>query len=297
MVRHTALVGLAPMASFEFHLSNWLGPSGDQPVAPEATRLQAAETLCVRGTTEPRSLCPSLAPAHATVVTLPGDHHFGGDYATLARVLLEHAARRLNPRPEGRGIRGGWSTGRQCCAGRSISLPAICPSGSTSCTAAAAIASSRHAEDHAARLVLGEVEAARVAHLLHRARAVGTHAGEHDAQRVLADHLCRRAEQDLHRRLVAVDRVAVAHTGKVVRARSLDTQVQAARGDVGMARQHAFAVHGFLDADAAQAVEPRRIALGEAGRHVLGDHHRGENPAAGRGAPPWWPRCRRWTRR
>jgi len=35
-VRLTALLGPGQKASFEFHLTNWIGPSGDRPIAPEA---------------------------------------------------------------------------------------------------------------------------------------------------------------------------------------------------------------------------------------------------------------------
>jgi len=90
-VRLTALLGLAQQASFEFHFSNWLGPSGDKPILPEARRLSAADTLCVQGDRERDSLCPKLAPAHARVVVMKGDHHFGGEYQKLARLIVEAA--------------------------------------------------------------------------------------------------------------------------------------------------------------------------------------------------------------
>ena len=90
-VRLTALLGLAQQASFEFHFSNWLGPSGDKPILPEARRLSAADTLCVQGDREKDSLCPKLVPAHARVVVMKGDHHFGGEYQKLARLIVEAA--------------------------------------------------------------------------------------------------------------------------------------------------------------------------------------------------------------
>lgn len=94
MLHRTALLGLAQKASFEFHLSNWLGPSGDEPVEPEARRLVAAETLCVHGSEEQGSLCPLLPATSVTAVRLRGDHHFAGDYEGVARLILEHASRR-----------------------------------------------------------------------------------------------------------------------------------------------------------------------------------------------------------
>jgi type IV secretory pathway VirJ component len=87
-VRLTALLGPGQKASFEFHVANWLGPSGDLPIAPEARRLAAEDTLCLYGVDEKDSLCPELAPAHARVMPLTGGHHFGGDYDALAARIL-----------------------------------------------------------------------------------------------------------------------------------------------------------------------------------------------------------------
>jgi type IV secretory pathway VirJ component len=92
-VKLTALLGLGQKASFEFHLSNWIGPSGDKPIAPEARKLLAADTLCVYGQDEKDSLCPQLAPAHVRALPLAGGHHFGGDYDVLAARILEAVPR------------------------------------------------------------------------------------------------------------------------------------------------------------------------------------------------------------
>ena len=88
-VRLTALLGPGQKASFEFHLTNWIGPSGDRPIAPEALKLSAANTLCIYGAAEKDSLCPELAPEHARAVALTGGHHFGGDYAALAALIVD----------------------------------------------------------------------------------------------------------------------------------------------------------------------------------------------------------------
>lgn len=88
-VRLTALLGLGQMASFEFHLSNWIGPSGDKPIAPEAAKLAAARTLCIYGQDERDSLCPQLAAGHVQAVPLAGGHHFGGGYGALAARILD----------------------------------------------------------------------------------------------------------------------------------------------------------------------------------------------------------------
>jgi type IV secretory pathway VirJ component len=89
MVRLTALLGLGQKASFEFHVANWIGPSGDMPIAPEAARLDASGTICIFGQGERDSLCPQLAPAHVQAIPLVGGHHFGGDYGALATRILD----------------------------------------------------------------------------------------------------------------------------------------------------------------------------------------------------------------
>lgn len=88
-VRLTALLGLGQKASFEFHVSNWIGPSGDKPIAPEAAKLAAVRTLCIYGQDERDSLCPQLAPGHVQAVPLAGGHHFGGGYGALAARILD----------------------------------------------------------------------------------------------------------------------------------------------------------------------------------------------------------------
>ncbi|MBD9534836.1 virulence factor family protein [Stenotrophomonas sp. STM01] len=90
-VRMTALLSVGARADYEFHVSNWIGSGDDDglPIAPELRRLPAARTLCVYGEDDDDALCPKLPAGTAQVVKLPGDHHFEGDYATLAKVILQ----------------------------------------------------------------------------------------------------------------------------------------------------------------------------------------------------------------
>ena len=90
MLAMTALLSVGARADYEFHVSNWLGGSSDRglPIAPEMRKLPPATTLCVYGQDDPDALCPQLPAATAQVVRLPGDHHFHGDYAGLARLIL-----------------------------------------------------------------------------------------------------------------------------------------------------------------------------------------------------------------
>jgi type IV secretory pathway VirJ component len=83
------LLGLGPQADFEFHVTDWLGRGGDRcyPTVPEIRRLEGLRVACVEGSDEPDSACRSLPP-WVRVVTVPGGHHFGGDYARLGAELL-----------------------------------------------------------------------------------------------------------------------------------------------------------------------------------------------------------------
>lgn len=94
-VAQVVLLGLGQKATFEFHLSNWIGNSGDQPILPEALRLSPATALCIYGADDDQSLCPSLAARSVTAIALPGGHHFDGDYDKLAALIL----RRTDARP------------------------------------------------------------------------------------------------------------------------------------------------------------------------------------------------------
>jgi type IV secretory pathway VirJ component len=89
-----ALIGLMSVgrkADYEFHVSNWLGGGGGGlPIAPEIARLPAGRTLCLYGEQDDDALCPELPSNGVTVLALPGDHHFKGDYDLLAKSLLEH---------------------------------------------------------------------------------------------------------------------------------------------------------------------------------------------------------------
>jgi type IV secretory pathway VirJ component len=94
LLARVAVIGLlapTPQVAFEFHLTDWLGDSSDTdqlPVRPEVEKLAGKKIFCFYGADEKDSLCPSLAPALATAVRLPGAHHFGGDYEAIADALL-----------------------------------------------------------------------------------------------------------------------------------------------------------------------------------------------------------------
>ena len=90
-VSSIALLGLGHNAAFEFHLSNWVGPSDGLPIKPEFDQLPRASTLCVYGLGDKDSLCADEAGSHPGVVRLGAGHHFGGDFDGLADLVLKSA--------------------------------------------------------------------------------------------------------------------------------------------------------------------------------------------------------------
>ncbi len=83
------LLGLSENASFEFHVTGWLGvDTGHHPTAPEVARLGTTPVLCLRGDDEDDSACRLLHGPAVRTLTLPGGHHFGGNYEKIADEIL-----------------------------------------------------------------------------------------------------------------------------------------------------------------------------------------------------------------
>ncbi len=88
----TALMGMSEHALFEVHVSSWISnDSSGPPTLPEVARLAGTPVLCLYGEDDNDSLCPKLDPRTVRVVKLKGGHHFNGDYALLAREILDSA--------------------------------------------------------------------------------------------------------------------------------------------------------------------------------------------------------------
>jgi type IV secretory pathway VirJ component len=89
LVAQVVLIGLEHKVAWQFHIGNWIGPPADaRPILPEATRLRAAETLCLYGEGDGDALCPELPAESVTAEQLPGGHHFNGAYDELAAKIL-----------------------------------------------------------------------------------------------------------------------------------------------------------------------------------------------------------------
>ena len=85
------LLGPGRTASFEFHVTEWLGTvaKDELPVAPEIEALSGPRVLCYYGEDESDSACLRVKKGAAEMRPSKGAHHFGGDYKGLAKSILE----------------------------------------------------------------------------------------------------------------------------------------------------------------------------------------------------------------
>jgi type IV secretory pathway VirJ component len=93
-VETVAMLAPARTAEFEFHVSDWISSSSDgMAIKPEVEKLRGTRVLCFYGTDEADSLCPTLEPALATKIAMPGGHHFEGAYGPIADAILKAGAK------------------------------------------------------------------------------------------------------------------------------------------------------------------------------------------------------------
>lgn len=93
-VKLIALLGVERHVDFEFHLSDWIPGGGDKPpyqTLPEVQKLASFKLMCFYGEDEIDSLCTQLDAKQFQLIKMPGGHHFGGDYQSLARKILNVA--------------------------------------------------------------------------------------------------------------------------------------------------------------------------------------------------------------
>ncbi len=90
-----ALLGLEESVDFQFHLTDWLSggnPKTALPVQPEVDKLKGQRVLCFYGSEEKHSICLDLDTSFVTSIQMSGGHHFGGDYQTIAKQILDHVS-------------------------------------------------------------------------------------------------------------------------------------------------------------------------------------------------------------
>ena len=85
------MLGIAPAASFEFHLTDLVKSTkrdSDIPTMPELEKLRGTPMACVYGSDEKESGCRGAPPSLMKVEERDGGHHFDGDPTGLADVVL-----------------------------------------------------------------------------------------------------------------------------------------------------------------------------------------------------------------
>jgi len=96
-VDQISLLGLAERTDFEIRVTGWLGVSAaeDAPsVLPEIKSINPALIQCFYGEEEDDTVCPNPALAATEVIKTTGGHHFDGDYDSLAKIIMDGAAKR-----------------------------------------------------------------------------------------------------------------------------------------------------------------------------------------------------------
>jgi type IV secretory pathway VirJ component len=92
MLAGLVLIGPGTSASFEIDPLDWVRKPTENPntlVAP-AVRALGLPTLCLAGTDEEDTPCPSLNGLPGVrVIRLPGSHHFNSDYAAVADAVYQ----------------------------------------------------------------------------------------------------------------------------------------------------------------------------------------------------------------
>jgi type IV secretory pathway VirJ component len=92
MLSGLVLVGPGSSASFEIDPLDWVRAPRENPETRVAAAVRALglPTLCLAGSEEEDSPCPSLAGVPGVrVVHLPGSHHFNSDYAAVADAVSQ----------------------------------------------------------------------------------------------------------------------------------------------------------------------------------------------------------------
>ncbi|HEX7374260.1 MAG TPA: AcvB/VirJ family lysyl-phosphatidylglycerol hydrolase [Steroidobacteraceae bacterium] len=88
-VRGLTLIAPSSVANYEVHVTSWLGVAHPgEPTLPALERLRGLPMVCIYGEEDTDAVCPKLPAGLARVEKMAGGHHFGGDFAAVARQVL-----------------------------------------------------------------------------------------------------------------------------------------------------------------------------------------------------------------
>jgi type IV secretory pathway VirJ component len=88
-IANVVLLSPSETATFEFHLTSWLGGGTDPryPTAPEVARLPIPVT-CVSASDESGSVCRTVKSARLRILMIGQGHHFSGEYGRIVEAIL-----------------------------------------------------------------------------------------------------------------------------------------------------------------------------------------------------------------
>jgi type IV secretory pathway VirJ component len=92
-----SLLGFSQRAAFEIEVTGWLGlePGEDAPsTVAEVKTIDPKLVQCFYGEEEDDTACVAPELAKAELIKTKGGHHFDGDYAALAKKIMEGAEKR-----------------------------------------------------------------------------------------------------------------------------------------------------------------------------------------------------------
>lgn len=96
-VRQVSLLALSHQVDYEVSVSGWLGVGGAGAGDPldDIARMDPAILQCIYGKDDDEDACSALAGSKIETVALEGGHHFDGNYAELAKRIVDGLVRRL----------------------------------------------------------------------------------------------------------------------------------------------------------------------------------------------------------
>lgn len=88
-VRVVALLGPANTTQLHKRLFGLPSNAPTLAIRPEIDAMPSIPLLCFYGANEKDTICPSLPPGRATVIRMPGGHHFAGKYEVMGQAIVD----------------------------------------------------------------------------------------------------------------------------------------------------------------------------------------------------------------
>jgi type IV secretory pathway VirJ component len=92
-IKLAVLIGPSHSVDFEFHITDWIksADSAKYSVLPEIKKIKDVKILGLYGKDETDTVCKELDQSNVKTIPLIGGHHFGGNYGSIANIILDEA--------------------------------------------------------------------------------------------------------------------------------------------------------------------------------------------------------------